>query len=151
MFAANGTFHPASGAIRRQFNENEHEKYSSSNCINIRYLPYNGSSLSNTEYDNSNSNDTDKKGSPALRSEFDRFTCGLADIRYNDENDGLVFGSTQLYCDTKQYSWVWRVTANTRYWWVFFGNFCFFFLCTAPESIPIIHILLQPSTNDNNN
>lgn len=57
-----------------------------------------------------------------IRSQFDQFATNWTNI-HNDGNDGLVFGSPQEYCDTKQYGWVWRWTNDTYNRWV-----CYIFL-----------------------
>lgn len=137
MFATSGIFNPASGAIRRQYNDIESEKYSSINTKRTlqsdtgHWNPSNIASI------------LDKTGSATIRSEFDRFSNEqFAELRHNDENDGLVFGSTQLYCDTKQYSWVWRTTHDTHNWWVEF--YCvFLFVCVLHTNHFNLFILFE--------
>lgn len=96
MFAESGITNPTSGAIRRKLNDYERNNYNTIlQSANEFWIPATIATI------------LDKKRSSTLRSEYNRFDNEqFADTQYNDENDGFVFGSAQLYCDTKQYCWV---------------------------------------------
>lgn len=109
MFAENGAFFPTSWALRQLFANEHHQPQQlsqskrgtnvNSNAINEHWI------VSKTKLD--------KNRSPFVGSKFIEFTTNnynnnntATSIIHNDENDGLVFGSTQQFCDPKQYDWV---------------------------------------------